>query len=208
MKFVLLVEGDTEKQAAAAFLKRWLDPQLTQRVGMQVVRFTGWAEMARKLVAKAQKFLDAPDQADIIAVIGLLDLYGPDFYPGHVTSAQARHAWGVQYFQQSVARERFRMFFAVHEFEAWLLSQPEIFAAEVRRALPGKIAQPEKVDFDEPPAKLLNALYNRRLKQNYKKVTDGKDLFARLDPAIAINKCPYLKTMLEEMLTLAKAAGL
>jgi len=46
------------------------------------------------------------------------------------------------------------------------------------------------------------------LKQNYKKVTDGKDLFARLDPAIAINKCPYLKTMLEEMLTLAKAAGL
>jgi len=208
VKFVLLVEGYTEKQAAAAFLKRWLDPRLTQRVGMQVVRFAGWAEMARKLVAKAQKYLDAPEQADIIAVIGLLDLYGPDFYPVHLTSAQERHAWAIDYFQQSVARERFRMFFAVHEFEAWLLSQPEIFAAEVGKALPGKIAQPEQVNFVEPPAKLLDAIYKRRLKQNYKKVTDGKDLFAQLDPAVAASKCPHLKAMLEEMLTLAKAAGL
>ena len=208
MKFVLLVEGETEKQAAAAFLKRWLEPQLTQRVGMQVVHFTGWAEMARKLVTKAQKFLDGPDQTDIIAVIGLLDLYGPGFYPGHVTSSQDRYAWGVQHFQQAVARPRFRMFFAVHEFEAWLLSQPAIFATEVRRAFPGKIAQPEQVNFVEPPAKLLDGIYKRRLKQNYKKVTDGKDLFAQLDPAIAVNKCPHLKAMLDEMLTLAKAAGL
>jgi len=78
----------------------------------------------------------------------------------------------------------------------------------VRRAFPGRIAQPEQVNFDEPPAKLLSALYNRRLKQDYKKVTDGKDLFARLDPAVAVNKCPHLKAMLEEMLTLARAAGL
>ncbi len=208
MKFVLLVEGETEKQAAAAFLKRWLEPQLTQRVGMQVVHFAGWAEMARKLVAKAQKFLDGPDQTEIIAVIGLLDLYGPGFYPTHVGSPQDRYAWGVQHFQQSVARPKFRMFFAVHEFEAWLLSQPEIFALEVRNAFPGRIAQPEQVNFVEPPAKLLDAIYKRRLKQNYKKVTDGKDLFARLDPAVAVSKCPYLKAMLEEMLTLAKAAGL
>jgi len=26
MKFVMIVEGDTEKQTAAEFLKRWLDP--------------------------------------------------------------------------------------------------------------------------------------------------------------------------------------
>jgi len=46
------------------------------------------------------------------------------------------------------------------------------------------------------------------LEQNYKKVTDGRDLFAQLDPVIAVSKCPFLKAMLEEMLTLAKAAGL
>jgi hypothetical protein len=29
MKFILLVEGQTERNSAAAFLKRWLDPQLS-----------------------------------------------------------------------------------------------------------------------------------------------------------------------------------
>ncbi len=78
----------------------------------------------------------------------------------------------------------------------------------MRKAFPGKIARPEQVNFVEPPAKLPNALYKRRLKRDYKKVTDGRDLFAQLDPAIAVSKCPHLKAMLEEMLTLAKAAGL
>jgi hypothetical protein len=31
MKFVLFVEGYTEKKALPEFLKRWLDPRLSQR---------------------------------------------------------------------------------------------------------------------------------------------------------------------------------
>lgn len=38
MKFVLFVEGHTEKQALANFLKRWLDPRLDSHIGFQVVR--------------------------------------------------------------------------------------------------------------------------------------------------------------------------
>ena len=41
MKFVLFVEGHTEKKSIAPFLKRWLDPKLKQSVGFQVVRFDG-----------------------------------------------------------------------------------------------------------------------------------------------------------------------
>ncbi|MEN6436959.1 MAG: TOPRIM nucleotidyl transferase/hydrolase domain-containing protein, partial [Syntrophobacter sp.] len=39
MKFILLVEGHTEKIALPDFFKRWLDPRLKQRVGIQFVRF-------------------------------------------------------------------------------------------------------------------------------------------------------------------------
>jgi hypothetical protein len=39
-------------------------------------------------------------------------------------------------------------------------------------------------------------------------ITYGKQLFAKLDPMTAVPKCPYLKAMLEEMLRLAKVAGL
>jgi len=208
MKFVLLVEGDTEKETAAEFFKRWLDPQLNQRVGIQVVRFSGYAELARKIETKARMYLDGPQQADIIGVIGLLDLYGPDFYPDHLSNAKNRYDWGVEHFQRTVDRTRFRMFFAVHEFEAWLLSQPDIFPRDVKTALPGKVAQPEQVNFSEPPAKLLDRIYKQVTGRNYKKTTYGKQLFAKLDPTVAVGKCPYLKAMLDEVLKLAKAAGL
>jgi hypothetical protein len=208
MKFVLLVEGATEKQTAGEFIKRWLDPQLTRSVGVQVVGFHGYAELARKLVPKALSYLESPRADEIIAVIGLLDLYGPDFYPRHADTAKKRHEWGVAHFQKRVNHPQFRMFFAVHEFEAWLLGDPSIFPASIRDALPARVAEPEKINFNEPPSKLLNNIYRQKTKGGYKKTTYGKTLFAKLDPAAALARCPYLKAMLNEMLNLAKAAGL
>jgi hypothetical protein len=189
-------------------LKRWLDPKLDQPVGIQVVPFQGYAQLLSKVATKAQMYLDGPSSDEIVAVIGLLDLYGPQFYPGHLTSASERYEWAVRHIQREVGRDGFRMFFAVHEYEAWLLSEPTILPAQVRSAIPGRAEQPETVNFDEPPAKLLDRIYKARLKRTYKTTTYGKELFARLDPAVAVQKCPYLKSMLEEMLRLARAAGL
>ncbi|WP_104984498.1 DUF4276 family protein [Sorangium cellulosum] len=76
-------------------------------------------------------------------------------------------------------------------------------AAEVRAALPGKCAHPETVNFDTPPAKLLERLYRDKLKRGYKKVIDGTNLFRALDPDVAYGKCPYLKLLLDDMLALA-----
>lgn len=208
MKFILLVESKTERDAAAAFLKRWLDPQLRQPVGIQTVPFDGYADLVRKMATKARMHLEGPKQSEIVGVIGLLDLYGPTFYPRDKSTADERFAWGKTHFEKEVNLDRFRLFFAVHEFEAWLLSQPEIFSREIKNALPGKIGQPERVNFVEPPAKLLDRIYKQQTKRNYKKTTYGKQLFAKLDPVIASGKCPYLKALLDEMLAMAKVAGL
>jgi hypothetical protein len=135
-------------------------------------------------------------------------LYGPTFYPPDKTTADERFSWGREHFEKEVGLEKFRLFFAVHEFEAWLLSEPDIFSREIKNALPNKVAQPERVNFTEPPAKLLDRIYKQQTTRNYKKTTYGKQLFAKLDPTTAVSKCPYLKAMLDEMLTLAKAAGL
>ena len=77
MKFIVFVEGHTEKKALPDFFRRWLDPQLSERVGIKVVRFEGWAELWREAPKKARLYLYGPDKDDIIAVISLLDLYGP-----------------------------------------------------------------------------------------------------------------------------------
>jgi hypothetical protein len=208
LKFILLVEGSTERDSAAGFLKRWLDPRLSQPVGIQVVAFNGYAELVRDMVVRARMHLEGPKQAEIIAVIGLMDLYGPTFYPGNRTTAEERYDWAKAYFEDQVAHERFRMFFAVHEFEAWLFSQPEIFPQDVQASMGKKFTHPEKINFNEPPAKRLNQIYRQATRKNYKKTTYGKHLFAKLDPPIAVQKCPFLKGLLEEMLALAKAAGL
>jgi len=205
MKFILFVEGKTEQKSIPAFLKRWLDPQLKQPVGIKPVKFEGWAELVKDAPVKAGMYLANPD---VIAVISLLDLYGPTIYPGHAVSAEDRITWGRQHMEKLVGQNRFRHFFAVHEVEAWVLSDASLLPPPVRKGLPAGAKQPETVNFDTPPAVLLDRLYTQATGRGYKKVAYGKDLFGKLDPGVAYAKCPQLKALLDEMLALAKGAGL
>lgn len=204
MKFILFCEGHTERKALPAFFKRWLDAKLSQPVGIAPVRFDGWRELYDDAPKKAKLRLK---ETDVIAVISLLDLYGLDFYPKHLTTVDERYEWAKKHIEERVGDSRFRQFFAVHEVEAWLLSDSTLFP-EIKSGFPGRAEHPETVNFNEPPAKLLDRLYRQRLGRSYKKVTNGKELFDQLSPEIAVQKCPRLKEMLDEMLKLAKTAGL
>lgn len=208
MKFVMFVEGYTEKKAVPAFLKRWLDSRLKQPVGIQPVRFDGWPEMIKDMANQTHRHLNNPQKRDqIIAVIALLDLYGPTIYPTHLDSADARYQWAVDDIRRKVNSDRFRMYFAVHEVEAWLLSQPNLFPKEISAKFHGKAEHPETVNFDAPPSKLLDKLYNQYLKKDYKKVVFGYALFQSLDPNVVYEKCPYFAKMMDDLLELAKNAG-
>jgi hypothetical protein len=146
--------------------------------------------------------------ADVVAAIGLIDLYGPTFYPPDKSTALERYLWAKDHIEKKVDHPSFRQHFAMHETEAWLLSDPSILPQKVSAALPGRCAQPETVNFDEPPAKLLERLYRDKLKRGYKKVTDGANLFQILSPDVAGAKCPHLRLLLEEMLALTQARAL
>jgi hypothetical protein len=101
MKFVVFAEGYTEKKALPGFLKRWLDPRLSQPVGIKIVRFDGWSDYVRGTPKKANLYLTS-----------------------------------------------------------------------------------------------------------YKEITHGAELFGELDPNVAYGKCPCLRIMLDDMITLAEKAGL
>lgn len=206
MKFVLFVEGYTERKALPEFLKRYLDAQLPRKVGIKVVRFEGWSHYHDDIAKKVALNLGGKVGDDVIAGIGLLDLYGPTFYPDDKTTPVARYEWAKAWLEKKVGHPRFRQHFAVHETEAWLLAEPRILPGAVSKALPGKCNQPESVNFNEPPAKLLERLYKEKLGKSYKKVIDGANLFAELSPDVAQTKCPYLRRLLQDMLMLAQAA--
>ena len=205
MNFVLLVEGDTEKKTLADFFKRWLDPKLKRRVGFKVVKCSGWADLVKESPKKAKLHLE---EKDVIAVFALLDLYGPTIYPDALKSVSERYKWAKSHLEGRVDDTRFRQHFAVHETEAWLFSNPALFPNAVKDALPAGARKPEEINFDQPPSKLLGKLYKEKTGRGYKKVAHGKDLFDRLDPEAAYGKCPYLKRLLDDMLKMAREAGL
>ncbi|MFG0261515.1 MAG: DUF4276 family protein [Novipirellula sp. JB048] len=207
MRFEIISEGETEKDSIAQFLKRWLDPRLSQPVGIKVSDEKGFARALRKISTKAKAKLDAPGNEDIIGVIGLIDLYGPEF-PDHVTSVADRYSWFKDEIERDVDDDRFRMHFAVHEVEAWLLADKSIFPRPVQDIWPSNLRPPEQVNFNEPPAKLLNKLYKQATRKTYKKTVNGKQLFGKLDVSSAVAACPYLKLLLDDMLDMAKAKGL
>jgi len=205
VKFVLFVEGQTEKQALRDWIRRWLDPRLQRPVGIKSVRFDRWRDYVNHIRTKVRLNLSGKVGNDVIAGIGLLDLYGPTFYPSGVSTVDGRYAWAKQHLEVMVGHGKFRQYFAVHETEAWLLADPGILPVQVRNALPGSCGQPETVNFVDPPSRLLARLYRSTLNQVYKKVTDGANLFQALDPNTAYAKCPYLSQLLDDMVTLAQS---
>ncbi|MDZ7700057.1 MAG: DUF4276 family protein [Deltaproteobacteria bacterium] len=159
MKFVLLVEGDTEKKVLAALFKRWIDPRLAQPVGVKVVKCEGWPELIKESPKKARMHLE---DEDVIAVFAILDLYGPTIYPNGVRNVSERYKWAKSHLEGKVGDTRFHQHFAVHETEAWLFSNLNLFPGPIKTALPAGVEKPEEINFDEPPSKLLEKLYKEK----------------------------------------------
>jgi len=130
MKFILFVEGESEKKILPVFLHKWLDTRLNNRVRIDPIKFRGWADLVKNSPQSALLELNGPEKDEIIAVISLFDLYGPDhddFYPAGRKNSRERYNWAKQELEKRVNHIKFRQFFAVHETEAWLLSDPTIF---------------------------------------------------------------------------------
>ncbi len=210
MKFVLFVEGDTEAKCLPEFIGRWINPKLKSPVAIKTANLKGYANFIKDAPAKAVKYLEAPDAKEIISVVGLLDLYGPN-YPKNIDSVDKKITWQKNFLFQEIPkkhRDRYIQSFAVHELEAWLLSHPEIFSNAIRGQIEKRCSKPETVDFDEPPKKLLKRLYSTRLKRNYKEIVNGAELFKKLDPEIVYHKCPRFMDLMDQLFAKAKAAGL
>jgi Domain of unknown function (DUF4276) len=196
VKIVLLVEGQTEKYLPP-FLKCWLDSRTPERVAIRPVVFSGVANYMKDFARVARTEFA---ETDASGVVGLIDFYASGLcYPDG--SIDERYAWAQRKLQSMVGDHRFRQHFAVHETEAWLFSQPEIFPREVAPELPKK--EPETINLQNPPSRVLREVYQRKLKTKYRKPTEGAKLYRKLDPELAASRCPHLKLLLDDLLGLA-----
>jgi hypothetical protein len=207
-RIALFVEGDTERgdsrrRTLPDFFHRWLDPQLgpSTRVGITPVKFQGVSNYLDDVGQKVGLYLDS---ARANVVFGLVDLYGlpPDRIDlSRCPTIREKIDAARTHIRGLVSRrhqDRFRQHFAVHEIEAWLLAYPDQWPENIRSQLTKR--PPEQVNFDEPPAKFLKRLLGGR----YKKTTTAMNLFPKVDPQVAIDRCPYLKLLANDLLRVAK----
>ena len=219
MKFILLLEGITEAKGVHMFINRWLNQFFAVGVGVQPDTFEGWPDLHDSAPKKAARYLTDVRGADVIAVVSLLDLYGPTFYPADMLTVSEKHAWGTEYMEGRVQQHfrdkrlsdglaaKYRHFFAVHETEAWFLAQPTLFPDEIRQFLEKQPKAPETVNFQTPPGRLLEQQYLQKQKRRYSKTINARNFFPRLDTETVVSRCPYLKAMLYELRKLALDAG-
>jgi len=184
VRIELLVEGATEQVALPSFFKRWLDERLPAPISVKPVSFKGNGQYLTSFAQRVNRDLEFSEK---IAAVGLLDLYGATL---ESPPNADKYAWAKPELESRVGHPRFRQHFAVHEVEAWLLSDPKIFPEPVRKRLAGASHRPESVNFRKPPSKLLQQVYLSE-KRTYKKTLDGRALFNKLDPNMAYEKCPY-----------------
>jgi Domain of unknown function (DUF4276) len=202
VKLILYVEGDTEKEVLPKFLRRWLDPRLENNVGIAPVNLDGVSNYLKEFANRAQLDLGA---ADVLGCVGIIDLYGSGL-PYSNGTIETKYKWAKDELEKQVGHPRFRQHFAVHETEAWLLSEPQIFPRDIVSHLP-KTPTPERVNFQDPPSYRLKELYWQKLGKKYKKPIEGSRLFQKLDPEVACTCCPHLRLLLEDILTLARTAS-
>jgi hypothetical protein len=205
VKFILFVEGKTEKQSLADFVARSINPRLPSPVGFSVIKFEGVGDYIANIKRRVELYFSQRQQEPIVAAIGLIDLYGSSLSSPQLSAAE-NVARGRTEIERQVGHSRFKQHFAVHEVEAWLLGHAEILPRAVRDALSQKCSRPETVNMHEPPSKLLRRLYQQHLNRPYHKVLDGRRLFLDCDPNIVAAKCPHFSQMLTEMEQLAKTA--
>lgn len=205
MKFLLFVEGSTEREALPDFLKQWIDSALKLPVGISMVKFDGVGNYLNGIKKRVHLLMSGHKHNEIIAAVGLLDLYGAPIFPPKLKRAE-KPVWGKRYLESLVSHKKFTQHFAVHETEAWLLADDVVLPRNVRKLLPSTCKKPESVNENEPPSKLLDRLYRKSLNRGYRKTVDGGNLFLKCSPETVAFKCPYFQNFLADLEQRARAA--
>ena len=220
-RLLILVEGQSEE----IFVKQTLTPYLAERgvhVESPIVLWTkrldagggfrggvsNWAQIRKSLL---------PLTYDADAwVTTLLDFYGlPDDFPGYTEArgpgAPHTNITALQEkFATEINRPKLIPFIALHEFEAWLFSSPDVIADHFGRAsLSAQVQQavahagaPELINHGEnthPKARLKD------LVTGYKETSDGPTLMGKIGiPAIRAS-CPHFAAWLDRLEALGQA---
>lgn len=196
-RIAIVVEGATETIFKPA-IRRFLEAKLAGMMPrLDFVPQDGRVPKGPALGRLVRNLLRDHD-----AVVALTDVYTGTIPPDFKDAADA-----MRQMREWVGEEpRFHPHAAQFEVEAWLLpywKRIQQIAGSTRPAPPGP---PETVNHDQPPARLLNAVFQAgTTRRRYSKTRDGAAILRDRDIALAADSCPGLLAFLDTLLRVASA---
>jgi len=203
-RIVLLCEGDTEEIAVRHFItRRWQSDGLSA-VGLHPVNLNGKIQDAH---LKAGLYLD---EANVLAVLTLIDLQGMDRVEhGHADALNVQVERVKEWLRRGVGHARHKDFcphVCVHETEAWILAEGLALRKRLDDTGINPDPQAELRNFQSPPKKRLNELFLRKKKDRYHKINDGRPLFAALEFDSVYSSCAYFRAFYDDLKRIAQTS--
>jgi len=197
VRIVIIVEGNTEKAFKGA-LQEFLKERLKGKMPALVFEVCKGRIPTREKLERVVRDHLGHNKRPADHVIALTDVYTgsmpPDFKDAADAKAKMREWVGVE--------ERFHPHAAQHDFEAWLLPY---WPALLKRAVHNRSAPagaPESVNHDNPPAHRIKKLFeDGACSSSYIKTRDAARILRDNDLALAVEKCPELKSFVNTILT-------
>jgi len=220
-RVLILVEGQTEERfvkdvLAPAFLNRGLYFFPTILVTKRVKggsNFKGGVTTFGKFRNDTQRLLNSAGDALVTTV---LDYYGlPTDFPGMNTRPSGPPIARVTHIEQAIllhfgSPTNFLPFLALHEFEAWLFSSPDVMPRVMTEnhkqpqfsAIRTNVSTPEDIN-ERPefaPSKQIESLFPA-----YKKTLHGPMAAGRIGLDQIRVECPHFATWIDHLETFAAA---
>jgi hypothetical protein len=102
-------------------------------------------------------------------------------------------------------RQKFRPHLSVHEVEAWLLADGLCLAKRLNDQTIQPDPYAETRNFENPPSRRLQTLFQKTRSKSYLKIQDSTVLFQDADFATVYASCPYFKAFYDELKAVAEA---
>jgi hypothetical protein len=196
-RIILLCEGETEELAIRNFIVRQWQSDGLSAVGLHTVNLNS---KHQDVPTKAALYLDEPD---VLAVFTLVDLQGMNRVEhSNDDSLEAKVKRVREWFSGRVNHARANDFFphvCVHETEAWILAEGIALARRLDDASIRPDPTAETKNFQFPPKRRLNDLFQSHKGERYQKIRDGRPLFTVLQFEPVYRSCKYFRDFYDDL---------
>ena len=155
--------------------------------------YAGRDDLLRKLPSLLRRVCQRDPQTHVFVLV--------DYHPrDRRWSDRGSMREAIQQMVSAELRDRLHVHLAVHEIEAWILASPHGLQHTLGRKRELRWANPEAIDLDRPPKRLIKELFRQyHVRTGYRETIEGVRLLSKLDRRVVCERCSGFKDLIDDL---------